>query len=208
MATSDEMRPELLRRLGRYCSYCEYPVAHLPHAEHIIPKDRFPAWRDRWDNLLVACSWCNGHKGDELPTPDTVDAYLLPHRDNTMRAFVYSNRVPEVSPTLAVQAREMAARTRGLVRFDVHDDRTVERDKTFVMALRYSERLRVQPGNTLLRETIEDLARAQGFFSIWMLVFDDDVEMRQRFIHAFVGTSTDCFDAQTTLPVPRPGGRI
>ncbi len=71
--TFDEMRPTLLDRLGRYCSYCEYPVKHAPHGEHIIPKDKFPAWEHRWDNLAVACSWCNGHKGKDRPAPDRVD---------------------------------------------------------------------------------------------------------------------------------------
>jgi hypothetical protein len=49
--TYEEMRPTLIdERLGRHCSYCEFPVKHVPHAEYVIPKDRFPAWRDRWDN--------------------------------------------------------------------------------------------------------------------------------------------------------------
>jgi len=54
---------------------------------------------------------------------------------------------------------------------------------------------------------IVELARSSGFWSVWMAIFEDDREMRDRLIRAFEGTSVECFDAQTR-PVPRAGGAL
>jgi hypothetical protein len=40
-----------------------------------------------------------------------------------------------------------------------------------------------------------------------MAVFSDDIDMRQRLIAAFSGTSSNCFDAATQA-IPRNGGQI
>ncbi len=64
------------------------------------------------------------------------------------------------------------------------------------------------PDAALLRESVVDIARAIGFFSIWMEVFATDTLLRRALIDAFVGTAPDCFDPATTRPVPRPGGRL
>jgi len=203
------MRPTLLERVGRYCSYCEYPVRHVPHAEHVVPKDRFPEWRDRWDNLAVGCTYCNGHKGHELPRPEHLDDYLWPTRDNTARAFTYANVVPEVADGLSPLVRHQAAHLRGLVQLGIQED---ERDKaraeTFILAQRYFSQMRGAEDPVLLREAIVDLALAKGFFSVWMEVFASDQDMRRRLIDAFPGTAQDCFDRATSQPVARPGGRL
>ena len=207
MATYEEMRPALLTRLGRYCSYCEYPVKHVAHAEHILPKDRYRAHRNRWDNLLVACTYCNGHKGDERPTPATVDAHLWPERDNTARAFTYENVHPRTQH-LGEPAQSMAARLYGLVRLSPTDDeRAKERASVFVIAKWFFAELQTVATPDLWRLAIVKYALASGFFSVWMEIFATDPETRGALIAAFPGTATDCFDA-ATAPVPRPGARL
>ncbi len=207
--TFDEMRPTLLDRLGRYCSYCEYPVKHAPHGEHIIPKDKFPAWEHRWDNLAVACSWCNGHKGKDRPAPDRVDDYLWPTRDNTARAFTYTNVIPEVAGGLRGDLGNKAAMLRGLVDLGVtNDDRAKARAETFIQACKFLSRLAGTPDPDLVREMILDFAVETGFFSVWMEVFHGDLEIRKGLIARFLGTAKSCFDPVTTVPVPRPGGRL
>jgi hypothetical protein len=66
----------------------------------------------------------------------------------------------------------------------------------------------------MLREHVTPIQRqriainaSDGFFSIWMEVFKDDVDMRQRLIDAFPGTASDCFDAHCKA-IARPGGKI
>lgn len=54
------------------CCYCE---RHIPrrgqgaHVEHFRPKEtpRFADRRNDWKNLLLACSDCNGNKGEQFP---------------------------------------------------------------------------------------------------------------------------------------------
>lgn len=58
----------------------------------------------------------------------------------------------------------------------------------------------------LMRDRIIDTATSTGFWSIWMMVFQDDSDMRRRLINVFKGTSAG-FD-QETQPVPRLGGRL
>jgi len=58
-----------------------------------------------------------------------------------------------------------------------------------------------------MRATIVALARATGFWSVWMTVFTEDQDMRRRLIDAFPGTSIACFDEQLR-PLPRPAGAL
>ena len=51
-----------------------------------------------------------------------------------------------------------------------------------------------------LRRQIVKTAIAEGFFSIWMKVFEADPVMRKLFIAGFPGTAVDCFDPDTTHP--------
>jgi len=57
------------------------------------------------------------------------------------------------------------------------------------------------------REQIVETARGHAYWRVWMKVFEDDPDMRRRFIEAFPGTAEDCFD-DTCQPVQRPGGQI
>lgn len=52
------------------CSYCEAIIPSEGHAkavEHIIPKTHFDELKNDWENLLLACSQCNGQKSDKYP---------------------------------------------------------------------------------------------------------------------------------------------
>jgi HNH endonuclease len=207
--TYEAMSPTLFARLGRYCSYCEFPLEHVPHAEHIVPKDRFPPYRDRWDNLLVACTWCNSHKGKVLPRPQDLADYLWPTTDNTARAFRYANAIPVVDTSLAPAMQDKAARLRGCVKLGVADDlRASRRAAVLTQAQTYCARLASSPDPSLARDLIVALAVKTGFFSVWMEVFEGDPSMRQRFIRAFEGTAVGCFDPLTALPIQRQSGQI
>ena len=207
--TYESMSPTLRARIGEYCSYCEFPVDHVPHTEHIVPKDRFPAWRDRWENLVVSCTWCNSHKGNELPRPQDLADYLWPTTDNTARAFTYGNVIPEVDRALPEAMQLKAARLRGCVKLGIADElRAQRRAEVFTKAQHYRDRMQTASDAALVRDMMVNLALKSGFFSVWMEVFASDVAMRRRLIDAFVGTSKECFDEATTQPIARPGGRV
>lgn len=46
-----EALPYLEKRLGGYCSYCEFPIKHVPEVEHIASKAN-GGDRTDWNNLL------------------------------------------------------------------------------------------------------------------------------------------------------------
>ena len=90
-----EALPYLEKRLGGYCSYCEFPIKHVPEVEHIASKAK-GGDRTDWNNLLLGCKYCNTRKG-KTTSPEDVDEYIWPDRDNTALAYTYRNGVPEVN---------------------------------------------------------------------------------------------------------------
>ncbi len=210
--------PYLAAQLEKYCSYCE---RHLPTGlavEHIQPKAVYPHLELSWDNFLLGCVNCNSTKGDQ---DVLLHDLLLPDRDNTFAAFEYADD-GQVAPAghLDPRVRALAERTltltgqntrRGLPRDRnlrrVALDRIGQRRETWLMALESLDELQRSPTDPL-RNAIVRLARATGFFSLWMKVFEADPDMRRRLIAAFPGTAGDCFDAGSLPVSPRPGNGL
>lgn len=53
--------PYLERRIGMYCSYCEFPIPHVPEVEHVVSKSKGGDLTD-WNNLNLGCKYCNTRK--------------------------------------------------------------------------------------------------------------------------------------------------
>jgi len=47
------------------CAFCEQKIEQS-HVEHYRPKSKYWWLTYSWDNLLIACSTCNGHKGNQF----------------------------------------------------------------------------------------------------------------------------------------------
>lgn len=216
--------PDLVSRLGRYCSYCERLINTQLAVEHEQPKKGeygHPELETVWDNFLLACVNCNSTKKDKRVE---FSELLFPDRDNTFAAYVYlQNGLIKVASQLQLKQKGQAQATLELMGLDkpltsVKDtngqavawDRISQRMEVWGIAQTYNTRLSLEPGNLLAREAVVDLARSSGFFSIWMTVFSHDVDMRQRLIDVFPGTrESGCFDPHTTAPVcpaPNPDG--
>lgn len=214
-----DAKPFLVSRLGCYCSYCERRVATNLAVEHIQPKglDAYEMLAVRWDNFLLGCVNCNSTKKDK----DVVLANVfLPDRDNTAAAFNYfaDGRI-ELAATIPAESREFAECLLALVGLDkpiseVHDendkqvalDRVAQRLEVWGVALAAKADVDKHPLNRALRRSAVRTAQGYGFFSIWMEVFADDIDMRKRLIDGFDGTrGSGCFDLATTMPVrPAP----
>lgn len=75
----------LNRMYNGICCYCESQIglAGFPHIEHRKPKKVFPENTFEWDNLHLACSRCNGYKGNkysmEYPILDAVKDQISEH---------------------------------------------------------------------------------------------------------------------------------
>lgn len=206
----------LVSRLGPYCSYCERWLAAQLAVEHIQPKKGafgHPNLVGRWENFLLACVNCNSTKGDKQVVLANL---LLPDRDNTSVAFVFSadgkvGPAPGLTKPLDDIARDTLALTgldkRISVALDengrqVAIDRVSQRLETWAWAEAAKVDVDADPGNRALKRATVRTALARGFFSIWMTVFDSDADMRIRLIEAFAGTGdSGCFDPVTTRPV-------
>jgi len=207
-----QARQPLEDALGRYCSYCERFLTDTIAVEHIEAKSINPELECEWDNFLLACANCNSTKGNK---DVTLTKYYWPDVDNTMRAFQYldDGRIiphPQLSPTQQIIAKNTLELT-GLHRCpapDASDKRWVHRKEIWRVANRAYKNL--QNCNTSeMREQIVDTAESRGYFSVWMTVFQNDINMQQRFINAFTGTSHACFDfssGQCVYPPRNPNG--
>lgn len=208
--------PTLASRMGVYCSYCERRIPTQLAVEHVQPKGlpQYAHLTGRWDNFLLGCVNCNSTKGDKDVL--LAEAYL-PDRDNTFAAFAYTpdGRV-EPAPHLPPSQQQLAQDTLALAGLEkrvsqardengrlVTIDRVSQRMEVWLIAEESLSDLQAHPGEALRRQIVKT-ALASGFFSIWMLIFQHDPDMRRRFIQAFPGTAQECFDAGTLPVSPRP----
>lgn len=210
-----DARDFLIERLGDYCSYCEMSL-DSPHIEHIQPKSKQSAQEKDWNNFLFACTYCNSNKGKKDIDSNNLKDYFWADSDNTFRAFIYEKDLPpQISPALDLQQKKIAQNTlelTGLDRDNFHkkctrkDRRWQKRKEAWDDALSVKKDLTANSSEEI-KNAIILLAKAKGFWSVWMTVFTDDADMRQRLIEAFKGTCKVCFDADTQA-IHRPNGQI
>jgi uncharacterized protein (TIGR02646 family) len=208
---------DLLSRMGPFCSYCERRINTQLAVEHIQPK-ALPAYshlEGRWDNFLLGCVNCNSTKSDK----DVVLAeVMLPDRDNTAAAFTYHEDGRISINADLTQRQQMLAESilelTGLNKrpqdiFDANErlvatERFSQRKEAWLIALMSKDDLSQNPTEAFRRQ-IARTASSHGFFSIWMSVFEEELQVRRLLIQEFNGTAIDCFDANTTAYViPRP----
>jgi hypothetical protein len=217
-------KPDLVARLGLYCSFCERRIPTNMAVEHIQPKGLAAHAHliGRWDNFLLACVNCNSTKKDKDVNMANV---LLPDRDNTFAALHYlCDGSIQASPlAIAAGLDQMVTDTLALTGLDaaaqnspdansrqIALDRVSQRMETWLVAIESRDDLAAAPQNVALQSQIVKTATACGFFSIWMTVFQSNSTMLNSFIDAFDGTrASGCFAQITGLPVspaPNPDG--
>lgn len=212
-------KPDLLARLGEFCSYCECPGSPQQlHVEHIYPQKPHPEKSKDWDNFLLACATCNIYKrhhfGDGTQS-SLNDRFLWPHLDNTFNAFKYhpdglvstkSSLPPDIKvladATLdmcgAMRSPAVTTRYKDLgIAYDGIDKRNSVWKIAELALVAYEE----NPSENQLKSICNN-CYSNGYFSIWMEVFAAYPEVRKAFINKFKAASS-CFDATSTAPVPR-----
>ncbi len=95
-----QTRQWLLDRHGSVCAYCEKrtPEASIT-LDHVAPRRGQTAY-DRRDNLVLACTDCNGKKADK-----PILAFLLANRARAASLLRYGLHL---SPALVAMARDIA----------------------------------------------------------------------------------------------------
>lgn len=199
------------KRLGEYCSYCEFPIKHVPEVEHIASKVN-GGDRTDWKNLLLGCKYCNTRKS-RATSPESVDEYIWPDCDNTALAYTYQNGVPEVNKKKLLEADstgkfyKKAKKLFDLVQLNhvpdkkEKDKRFAKRNEAFQIAQESLDNWRtikkiVNDSRVLelYKNTIATTALAVGFFSVWMTVFSEESEILCMLIERFPNTRKEYFD--------------
>lgn len=210
-ADSHDAKEPLSRNLGCMCSYCEKSYIDDRrdlHVEHIQCKSlpQYKHLETRWDNFLLSCATCNGT--DNKGSKDVIYGRChLPHLNNTFLSLHYdAGGVVTVNSTLQGKSKTNADNLLKLIGLDKGPEKSSKGDKRWRiraerwnMAERYLSKY--NKGVTDI-DTIIDLVKACGHWSIWFTVFIDIKEVRQALVERFPGTSRCCFDADY-MPIPK-----
>ncbi len=199
---------DLEARLGIYCSYCERLLPVGLAVEHIIPKALHPELKTEWTNFLLGCPNCNSVKSDKEVE---VKHFIWPDRDNTLLALIYSKGgFIRLSNNLSDEWKTKAQALLDLVGLQRHqasgwdnpaprDKRWQQREEIWTIAELTRDRFEALNQNDeariLAKGQVLTAAKACGFFSIWMTVFDDYPDIKIELIKLFPGTAISCFDS-------------
>ena len=150
-----EAEPYLNKRIGRYCSFCEMPIFHVPEVEH---REGKASGGDltAWENLLYGCKYCNTRKAQKIKAGE-ADKWIWPDKDKRWQRRIATLGIAEDCKSAWLKMK----------------DSEFKEDEL---------------------KQIVTMAMQTGFFSIWMMVFRDDNEMKCELVKAFPGTATKYFD--------------
>lgn len=202
-----DAKPALAYNLGMFCSYCEDAYHQLRdlHVEHVQPKGYeengikiYAHLEKDWSNFLLSCATCNG--ADNKGTKNVVFGEChLPHRNNTFKSLVYkAGGVVEVNPLLTGDAYSHARNLLDLVGLGKSpatscpgDTRYKKRTADWDLACKY--RIKFDAGKIGI-DTIVDIVKARGGWSIWFTVFCGCDNVRKALLD-LPGTAKQFFDA-------------
>jgi uncharacterized protein (TIGR02646 family) len=183
-----------------YCSYCDRQLPGITiDVEHILPKGlpKYAHLEFEWDNFLLGCKSCNGVKLDSDFNPTDV---VLPHSQNTLKCFDF-NTDGTVKPINGLSKGDLKQvnATITLLGLDIgekhpkrkpQDDRFAARREIFAIAKIMLSRY--ESGIVDYVIDITKVARASGFWAVWMKVFENHIEVQDALIAAFKGTYPNC----------------
>lgn len=201
-------KAHLAFNLGNMCSYCEkaydddrdLAVEHIQAKRYKDANGDYPyaALETKWDNFLLSCDTCNGadNKGDKNVVYGECH---LPHLNNTFLSFVYkAGGVVEVNPNLREKSHDNAESLCYLVGLNKGPKESKPKDKRWLirtqkwdLAMRYLSKYKKSETDV---QTIIDLVKGHGCWSIWFTVFIEHEEVRKALVEEFPGTSRECFD--------------
>lgn len=213
-------KPELVKEIGSFCSYCEkHNSCSALHVEHIYGqkvKDsngtyKYQHLKYQWNNFLLSCVNCNSVKGVK---DIAILKPFLPHVDNLLHYIEVG-----IGGTISIKASvtgENFTRAKAFIElvgldrepghpnYSESDDRYDTRLKVYDIAERQWRKYTASPQTTDL-ETIVDVASTTGFFSIWYYLFRTHDEVIEALINGisrngthispFPGTHYSSFDA-------------
>lgn len=213
-----DAKPHLVFNLGCMCSYCEkafddereLAVEHIQAKKYKDENGNYPyaALETKWENFLLSCTTCNGN--DNKGNKNVVYGEChLPHLNNTFLSFQYkAGGVVNVNPNLtgkslanAEALHKLVGLNKGPMDSKSKDRRWFVRTEKWDLAMRY---LYKYENKKVDIETIIDLVKGHGCWSIWFTIFKEHPEVRKELIEQFPGTAKECFDSANNYePIPR-----
>ncbi|NVN06016.1 HNH endonuclease [Asaia spathodeae] len=198
-------RGDLIERIGQYCSYCEMNLNASLAVEHVLPK--VPKGKSKedierslsWSNFLLACTNCNSIKSQKEVGTDDI---FWPDKTNTFFYLEYKEAgIVQAKSNLSDTFKKKIQSLIDIVGLDrtpaadgeMSDRRWKNRRETWEIAMDALSDLQ-ETDTPQLRKMISQLAKSQGYWSVWMTIFEKDGDMRSRFISEYPGTGVDCFD--------------
>lgn len=112
------------------CAYCDdldylYGGKRSFAVEHFAPKDKFPELKFTYDNLLYACPYCNGAKGNDWPSKSSKInivndcGYVDPCSENYYKHLDRNEKTGEIFPTSKLGEYMYSHLNLGLVRHKI-----------------------------------------------------------------------------------------
>lgn len=192
---------KLLENFGNepyyHCSYCDrvIPGVNL-EVEHIQPVVLRPDLEYSWSNFLIACKNCNLAKLSQNVAPGNI---LLPQFQNTWNCFTINNDgtvTADGSNTLAYNRAVNTVLLLGLDRGYNHQDRQPQDDRynvrQHVLILAKRALKHYENGIPDYMTDIVHSAITNGFWYVWMKVFEAHPEVQDELIAAFNNTYIMC----------------
>jgi hypothetical protein len=225
-----DAKKDLTDEVGTFCSFCgKYNSRSALHVEHIFGKKCknaagtliYDHLKYRWDNFLLACVNCNSIKDNK---DIAVSNPFMPHKNNLLHFIeVIAGglvRIKEGVNGVNRTRTEAFINLVGIDRVPGHpnysdlDDRWDNRLAAFDIAQRQLQKY-INPNPETDLETIVDLSRRYGYFSVWYSIFIGYDTVIDALINGtvilgvlvkpFPGTHTASFNAAnhySTLPRP------
>lgn len=186
----------LIKTFGSYCSYCE--AAEKLDVEHVVPKSKAPGLEVEWSNLLLGCARCN--RDFKKAWNDDRQNYLWPDTADTYHAFVYeeTGRVL-VNDSLDQVNRQAAENIKDLVKLDdgSSDQPVLNTRRRFRFRMAQNMK-QLYLDAALDMEGLMDVVYSAPSWSVWMTVFGDVPEVKQRLLNneCFPNTATHYFQEE------------
>lgn len=155
---------------------------------------------------MYSCKYCNTRKAQKIKKGES-DKWIWPDKDNTFLAYTYHNANPQVNKEyLEAVSEECYNKAKALydgIGLGITSHTDLQKDKrwskrfeTLGIANDTREAWRKIKGSEFEVDMLKQIvtcARQTGFFSIWMMVFEGDREVKLALIQEFPGTARTCF---------------
>jgi hypothetical protein len=196
----DTAKDDLFNSIGEYCSFCEcWSMSSSIAVEHVQAQKYeensiyiYAHLAEDWENFILACVHCNSIKNTKNVI---LPGSYMPHITNTWHCFEYKQgglvtiniQRPDSEQQFAEDLMNLVGLDRrpGKPQYSSKDRRWEYRRIAWELAERYLKKFE---DGSVDQETICDLAKQKGFWSVWITVFAAHATVKSALSISFKGT--------------------